>query len=214
VKFREPKLVDYEPEEDENEVMELTSHSNQGSVKDEESSEESFITEECIGAQIQEQADIEEVVELEKSPRTASIDLDYVAEIELGNDEFHDEIDDHEDPKLTKDSNNLVRKKTKVEAWCEPEEHQSTTQNGPESSSESQRKQTKFCCEYKESDEYKQKLPKYNGFISKYGLSKEEITRRELFNSQMLQKKQLQQERKFENSIARKQINEEAFSKW
>lgn len=67
----------------------------------------------------------------------------------------------------------------------------------------------KECCQFKESNEYKEKLPNYNGFNSRYGLSKEEIERRESGRSRRKQDrsdKQLQEHQQKE-LVAR--INEE-----
>lgn len=48
-----------------------------------------------------------------------------------------------------------------------------------ESCEELRRLSAKNCCKFKESNEYIEKLPRYNGFNSRYGLSKEDIERRE-----------------------------------
>jgi hypothetical protein len=210
VKFREPKLVEYEPEGDK-EVMELQScPSNQSSTKDEESSNESFIDEEFIEAS---HVVTEDNVELESFQQSTSVDSDNNLDTDYGKDDFYDEKDDQEDLKLPKDSRSSVKKKVKVEAWCEPEEDPRSNTNVTIINSANLQK-IKTCCEYKKRDGYKEKLPKYNGFVSKYGLSKEEIDRRNFVNSKMYQKRQLQVELQKERSIARKQINEEAFSKW
>jgi hypothetical protein len=49
-----------------------------------------------------------------------------------------------------------------------------------ESCEELRRLSAKNCCKFKELNEYIEKLPRYNGFNSRYGLSKEDIERREL----------------------------------
>lgn len=70
----------------------------------------------------------------------------------------------------------------------------------------------KLCCQM--NNEYKQKLPKYNGFSSNYGLSKEELERRS-FNQQRYN--EIQQSREAKKSEQKKfvaKVNEEAFSKW
>ena len=72
----------------------------------------------------------------------------------------------------------------------------------------------KTCCDYKGSDEYKQKLPKYNGFNSNYGLSKEEIEKREHTKLSQRQHKELRTIRQMEQKEFVSSLNEEAFSKW
>lgn len=56
-------------------------------------------------------------------------------------------------------------------------------------STDDSKSRLKLCCIWKESDEYKRKLPKYNGFNSNYGLSKEEIARRESIQQKQQQLK-------------------------
>lgn len=76
------------------------------------------------------------------------------------------------------------------------------------------RRAKKECCHYKETDEYKQKLPKYNGFHSQYGFSKEELEKRD---TQQLEHARTQYRRKsqhFEQKEFLAQTNEEAFRKW
>lgn len=70
----------------------------------------------------------------------------------------------------------------------------------------------KQCCQHK--NEYKLKLPKYNGFTSNYGLSKEELDRRrfnQLRNSEFQQNLEV---KKSEQKDYVAKANEEAFSKW
>lgn len=79
---------------------------------------------------------------------------------------------------------------------------------------EERKMKNKKCCEFKATDEYKQKLPKYNGFFSHYGLSKDEIERREhkmLTNVEVKRRRSSQYTEKQEHLA---KTNEEAFSKW
>lgn len=70
----------------------------------------------------------------------------------------------------------------------------------------------KTCCEYKHSEQ--EKLPKYTGYLSEYGLSREQLERREA----QLQRKQNQALQKAlassEKEMQKMQDNERAFTKW
>ncbi|CAH1709401.1 unnamed protein product [Chironomus riparius] len=76
------------------------------------------------------------------------------------------------------------------------------------------RTRTKKCCEFKETDEYKQKLPKYNGFYSHYGLSKDEIERREEKLRKNVEVYRRRSSHHFEKQDNLAKANEEAFAKW
>jgi hypothetical protein len=72
----------------------------------------------------------------------------------------------------------------------------------------------KQCCQYKETDEYKQKLPKYNGLYSNYGLSKDEILRRELKQLENIELKQQWIHKRVKQKEHMAKNNEAAFAKW
>lgn len=76
------------------------------------------------------------------------------------------------------------------------------------------RKIRKLCCFYKETDEYKQKLPNYNGFNSNYGLSKDEIAKRELIQSKHKESQESRQMQQMAQEGYTASVNEEAFAKW
>lgn len=76
------------------------------------------------------------------------------------------------------------------------------------------RNKVKTCCKHKESDEYKQKLPKYNGAHSNYGLSLEEIAKRQRKEQKSIHIKQRKEEQQFEQKELLSKNNEEAFAKW
>lgn len=83
-----------------------------------------------------------------------------------------------------------------------------------ESAVEESRKIRKLCCFFKETDEYKQKLPNYNGLNSNYGLSKDEIAKREVIQSRKQQVQRNRQMQQFEHEEFMASVNEEAFAKW
>lgn len=83
-----------------------------------------------------------------------------------------------------------------------------------ESMVEESRKIRKLCCFFKETDEYKQSLPLYNGFNSNYGLSKDEIAKREVIQSKKQQVQRNRQMQQIEHEEFMASVNEEAFAKW
>lgn len=86
-----------------------------------------------------------------------------------------------------------------------------------ESSVESELKRpqvVKNCCQYKESNEYKEKLPKYNGMNSRYGLSKEEIERRESGRTRREQVRNVKQHKQLQQKELVARINEEVTNKF
>lgn len=70
----------------------------------------------------------------------------------------------------------------------------------------------KTCCQNK--NEYKQKLPKYNGYSSNYGLSKDELERRRFNQLRSIEMQQYREARKVEQKEYVAKVNEEAFAKW
>lgn len=80
-----------------------------------------------------------------------------------------------------------------------------------ESSEELQRlRVVKDCCQFKE--KYKEALPRYNGFNSRYGLSKEEIERRESGRSQRKQDRNAKQMQELQQKEMVARVNEEVMS--
>ena len=69
----------------------------------------------------------------------------------------------------------------------------------------------KLCCK---NNEYKQKLPKYNGFSSIYGLSKDELERRHFKQLRSIEIRQRRAAKKKEQKEYFAKINEEVFAKW
>lgn len=70
----------------------------------------------------------------------------------------------------------------------------------------------KTCCQ--NNNEYKQKLPKYNGYSSNYGLSKDELDRRRFNQLRSLEMQQYRAAKKVEQKEHVAKVNEEAFAKW
>lgn len=70
----------------------------------------------------------------------------------------------------------------------------------------------KTCCQ--NNNEYKQKLPKYNGYSSNYGLSKDELERRRFNQLRTLEMQQYREAKKIEQKEHVAKVNEEAFAKW
>lgn len=70
----------------------------------------------------------------------------------------------------------------------------------------------KPCCEYKylEND----RLPRYCGYLSQYGLSKEQLELREARRERHHRRKYQHMERKTEEELLKTQVNEEAFARW
>jgi len=92
--------------------------------------------------------------------------------------------------------------------------HNEGGSSGGGSRSNSSQARNKTCCHYKETDEYKQTLPKYRGCNSIYGLSKDEIERRTFSKFKQQQQRQRQQHTAMEQKEFLAQTNEEAFAKW
>jgi hypothetical protein len=70
----------------------------------------------------------------------------------------------------------------------------------------------KACCQ--NNNEYKQKLPKYNGYKSNYGLSKDEQERRRFNQLRNIEMQQYRAAKKVEQKEYVAKVNEEAFAKW
>lgn len=196
MRFKDHKLVDFEPENDD-EMME-SKHSDSATKSDEESEVETIDdeTEETASTVYNETIEIEEVCEeIDRCETKEKLEAEKDENEDYSKD-FHDEVDDGS--------------KVNTEANPEPNEPKPKAQKSPkektfrlkpskvspsddEITSDDQKNRNKTCCSHKGTDEYKQKLPKYNGFNSHYGLSKEDIAKRE--HQQKQQQQMLQQQR-------------------
>lgn len=70
----------------------------------------------------------------------------------------------------------------------------------------------KPCCEYKHLETTR--LPRYCGYISQYGLSKEQLERREARREKHHSRRNKRNERKEQEETQKSRINEEAFENW
>lgn len=70
----------------------------------------------------------------------------------------------------------------------------------------------KPCCEYKTVEN--NRLPRYSGYFSQYGLSKEQLELRDLLRERSHRRKYQRIERKSEEEMLKSQVNEEAFARW
>lgn len=70
----------------------------------------------------------------------------------------------------------------------------------------------KPCCEYKTVEN--NRLPRYSGYFSQYGLSKEQLELRDLLHERSHRRKYQRIERKTEEEMLKSQVNEEAFARW
>lgn len=70
----------------------------------------------------------------------------------------------------------------------------------------------KPCCEYKTVEN--NRLPRYSGYFSQYGLSKEQLELRDLLRERSHRRKYQRIERKSEEELIKSQVNEEAFARW
>lgn len=209
VRFKD-SLVEFEPEEEGEESIEIMENFTD-SKKTDESSDDGYIDEEVIDLTVEEKE------ESENDER-------------MNNDKAYSKEDfDEEDEETKLEANESTPQEAVTEA---AEQHESDSPDKasnkssvlrPRSSkvspnvekvSDDSRKIRKICCFYKDTDEYKQKLPNYNGFNSNYGLSKDEITKREFVQSKHKQFHQYKQMQQMEHEEFMASVNEEAFSKW
>lgn len=206
VKFKD-NLVEFEPgEESAVEIMENIS--DQKSV--EESEDDGYIDEdvaESISVIDESQVELEEEI---------------VGTSKYSIEEFENELGD--DGNLESDANEAsgendgegadasAAEKAQKSSSLRP--RSSKVSPASESAVEESRKIRKLCCFFKDTDEYKQKLPNYNGFNSNYGLSKNEIAKRETIQSKKLQVQRNRQMQQFEHQEFMASVNEEAFAKW
>lgn len=211
VRFRDHQLVDYEPEEDEpSEVMD-----KENLPKADESSDDGYIDDEIPdNVEATEIDNVDEICEQLDDTLELSEKLDIeevnenltVCDENYSKDEFHaedfledsfelpesNEIELTNGEQIPEKTGNLVEKRKKSKFRPKSTKVQPIDDDIISAADKQATKsRPKTCCEHKESDEYKQKLPKYNGYNSNYGLSKDEIRRREEELLKRLHKKQL-----------------------
>lgn len=183
VRFKDHKLVDYEPD-NEDELME-SKHSESFTRSDEESDATGSIddeTEETASTVFNETIEIEEVCEEIYRFEASEKNEEELEENEDYTKDFDDEVEESSKDKTeaqieTNEQKPKVQKPPKEKTFrIKPSK---VTPSDDEITSDDQKIRNKTCCFYKATDEYKQKLPKYNGFNSHYGLSKEDIAKRE-----------------------------------
>lgn len=133
-------------------------------------------------------------------------------EKELGNDGNLESNDIEANGENNEDADAVAAEKPQKSNSLRP--RSSKVSPASESAVEESRKIRKLCCFFKETDEYKQKLPNYNGLNSNYGLSKDEIAKREVIQSRKQQVQRNRQMQQFEHEEFKASINEEAFAKW
>lgn len=206
VKFRDHKLVDFEPEDGDS--MAETQSNVPDEVSDDGYSDEIVdVTEEKV---IHESIEIEEVCEQVQQIENVEIDEKEPADDEnYDRESFHDEVEVSQG-EVVENSNEIEGKPAKKSTSFRPKSSKVNPSDIEPKSD--RRKVSRVCCEFKE--EYKKLLPKYNGFTSNYGLSKDEITRRELIRHKHNQHKQHRIEKKLEQKDFLAKTNEEAFAKW
>ncbi|XP_070495095.1 probable serine/threonine-protein kinase kinX [Chironomus tepperi] len=230
VRFRDHQLVDYEPE-DENgiKMMERRRSSQLSNIsfkKEEESSDDGYIDDDVFDPSTEERLIIEtieieevceeiEVLDISDNNNRAfangineSLDIE---EAKYEEDEFYKD-DDIRDATMSTD--NIIKSESREKSSSAKRKFHTRINPIGNIPVDERRTRTKKCCEFKETDEYKQKLPKYNGFYSHYGLSKDEIERREekLRKNVEVYRRRSSQHFEKQDNIAK--ANEEAFAKW
>lgn len=70
----------------------------------------------------------------------------------------------------------------------------------------------KPCCEYKLMESTR--LPRYSGYYSQYGLSKEQLEKRDSRQEKLMQRRFEKHSKRHEAEVQRSQINEDAFARW
>jgi len=232
VRFRDHQLVDYEPE-DENgiKIMERRRSSQSSNIsftkkEEEESSDDGYIDDDVFDPSTDERLIIEtieieevceeiEVLEISDNNNRAfenefneSLDIE---EAKYEEDEFYKD-DDIRD--ATKSTENIIKSESRETSSSSKRKFCTRIVPIGNIPVEERRARTKKCCEFKETDEYKQKLPKYNGFYSHYGLSKDEIERREEKLRKNVEVYRRRSSQHFEKQDNLAKANEEAFAKW
>lgn len=223
VRFRDHKLVDYEPE-DENDVnMDKKVNAKVVETNEDEFSDDGYIDEEAPEEtkSIEEATEIEDVCEqiqdldeIENNDKESSINEIYSKE------DFNEE----DEERSLSDDTKADQSEATVVVTKKPEKPQQkqtfrtksskVVPADDKSTQMGEQKERKLCCQFKESDEYKQTLPKYNGFNSNYGLSKEEIARREHVRLRQHRYKELKTIQQLEQKEMEASLNEQAFAKW
>lgn len=209
VRFRDHKLVDYEPV---NEDMDNECHSKMINKPEDYSSDDGYIDD--VTTSIEEAVEIEEFLEkVERDDRET--DENENSYNEAGDSDHYppalelDETEKEVNPACSLSSGNSInQEKAKKNSNFLPK----SSKVNP--SSHTQTKLRKKCCNYKGKDEFEEKLPNYNGFNSKYGLSKDEIEKRLHIQLKQNQHKELKTIHKLEQKELVASLNEEAFSKW
>lgn len=192
VKFRDHKLVDFESDA---ESMEIQSNVVEDEVSDDGYSEEI----------VHESIETEEVSEQQQLETEVIEEKEHVEEENYEKETFHEETEEK-----------LVENCEKPEEPAEKPEKKSTVfrvKSSKINPLETERRK-KSCCDYKNADEYKEKLPKYGGHNSTY-VSKDVFARQ---TGEFRYKKMQCKQEKFEQQLEQKKLlaetNEEAFSKW
>jgi hypothetical protein len=195
--------------------MERRSNSSANSKREDESSDDGYIDDEASGDErlIIETIEIEEVGE-----RVEILEVTNGCTTMNGQSEAMDEVSHYEEDEFDDDSADASQSAAATKRTGKGVKKIFRSKINPlddDSGGCSIRRTTKKdCCQYKETDEYKNKLPRYNGLYSHYGLSKDELERRE---SKQLENCQLQfrrQSRQTEQKEFLAKTNEEAFAKW
>lgn len=220
VRFRDHKLVDYEPE-DVHEIMEKNTNAKVINNREDDSSDDGYIDDEVDATtSIEETVEIEDVCEqIEQDEEKENNEKESPNNENYSKEDFHEESEGEQVPLNVGNENPVLSSSN--EACSKPEKptkppifRPKSSKVNPSGSPSDQPKLRKTCCDFKETDEYKQTLPKYNGFNSNYGLSKEEIAKREFVQLKQRQHKELKTIHQMEQQEFVASLNEEAFSKW
>lgn len=199
VRFRDHGLVDFAPDDDVDEVMEPKSHSTNAAPANNDSSDDGYTDE-----------DIQEIEAIEIKDLTEDKKAESVEEDDDGS-SAKDDFEDVPTKNSDKDENNSLPQKEHI---IETVEHSKVIKISQETEPNDNRKNRKLCCCFKDTDEYKTKLPQYNGHNSNYGLSKEEISKRNERRDRESQHKKHKQMKLQQQQESSASLNEEAFSRW
>lgn len=200
VRFKES--VDFEPDDDIDEIMENRSVTSSVARSADESSDDGYIDDDNSEAA----ATIEEIVDNDEENE----------EVNYEKSDFHDEEDKTEtaiaENTETDNANNIELPPKKKQIFRPKSSRVSPGVESDDKAIKEDEKRPKYCCQFK--NEYNMKLPKYSGCNSNYGLSKEEIAKREYVKHKSDQHKQFRQAKQLEEKEDLAQKNEEAFAKW
>lgn len=201
-KVRFKDSVDFEPDDDIDETMENRSvTSSVAKSADESSSDDGYIDDDNS----ESAAIIEEVVEEEHE------------DVNSEKSDFHEEEGGEETAKAeiteSENSRQKVEPAPKKKQTFRPKSSRVSPGEEPdEKVVKEDKKRSKYCCQFK--NEYNMKLPKYAGFNSNYGLSKDEFAKREYIKHKSEQHKQFKHAQQLEEKEALAVLNEEAYAKW